>query len=98
MTVGTAGSTFWLANLVDRLLVIVVPLVMVWVPGLRLLLTLYGWHVRSRIFYRRYGDAPMRIEGTCHPLSASASHPPVLWLSGQPSCAAYSHAAQVACC
>ncbi len=45
---------FWVASLVDRLLFIVVPLVVVLIPGLRLVPTLYGWRVRSRI-YRWYG-------------------------------------------
>ncbi|WP_323121749.1 TAXI family TRAP transporter solute-binding subunit [Burkholderia alba] len=45
---------FWVASLVDRLLVIVVPLVVVLIPGLRLVPSLYGWRVRSRI-YRWYG-------------------------------------------
>ncbi|WP_042623999.1 TAXI family TRAP transporter solute-binding subunit [Burkholderia plantarii] len=45
---------FWVASLVDRLLVIVVPLVVVLIPGLRFVPMLYGWRVRSRI-YRWYG-------------------------------------------
>ncbi|MDJ1162371.1 TAXI family TRAP transporter solute-binding subunit [Burkholderia gladioli pv. gladioli] len=45
---------FWVASLVDRLLVIVVPLVVVLIPGLRFVPLLYGWRVRSRI-YRWYG-------------------------------------------
>lgn len=43
-----------MASLVDRLLVIVVPLVVVLIPGLRFVPLLYGWRVRSRI-YRWYG-------------------------------------------
>ncbi|WP_175907615.1 TAXI family TRAP transporter solute-binding subunit [Burkholderia sp. BCC1640] len=45
---------FWVASLVDRLLVVVVPLIVVLIPGLRLVPSLYGWRVRSRI-YRWYG-------------------------------------------
>ena len=45
---------FWLASLVDRLLVLVVPIVVVLIPGARLIPSLYGWRVRSRI-YRWYG-------------------------------------------
>ncbi|SMG01355.1 TAXI family TRAP transporter solute-binding subunit [Burkholderia singularis] len=45
---------FWVASLVDRLLFIVVPLIVVLIPGLRLVPALYGWRVRSRI-YRWYG-------------------------------------------
>jgi TRAP-type uncharacterized transport system substrate-binding protein len=45
---------FWVASLVDRLMFIVVPLIVVLIPGLRLVPALYGWRVRSRI-YRWYG-------------------------------------------
>ncbi|ABK07591.1 TAXI family TRAP transporter solute-binding subunit [Burkholderia cenocepacia] len=45
---------FWVASLVDRLLVVLVPLIVVLIPGLRLVPSLYGWRVRSRI-YRWYG-------------------------------------------
>jgi TRAP-type uncharacterized transport system substrate-binding protein len=46
---------FWLASLVDRLLVLVVPIVVVLVPALRFVPPLYAWRVKSR-FYRRYGE------------------------------------------
>ena len=45
---------FWLASLADRLLVVLVPLVVVLIPGLRLVPSLYAWRVKSRI-YRWYG-------------------------------------------
>jgi hypothetical protein len=45
---------FWLATLVDRMLVVLVPIVMVLIPGLRLVPWLYSWRIRSRI-YRCYG-------------------------------------------
>jgi TRAP-type uncharacterized transport system substrate-binding protein len=45
---------FWLASLVDRLIVLVVPIVVVLVPGMRLIPSLYAWRVKSRI-YRWYG-------------------------------------------
>jgi hypothetical protein len=51
---------FWLASLVDRLLVIVLPLLVVLVPATRLAPAIYRWRVRSRI-YRWYG-ALMAIE------------------------------------
>lgn len=51
---------FWLASLVDRLLVVLVPLLVVIVPASRVLPTIYRWRVRSRI-YRWYG-ALMAIE------------------------------------
>jgi TRAP transporter TAXI family solute receptor len=46
---------FWLANLVDRLLVLLLPLVAVAFPLFRLLPVIYAWRVRSRI-YRWYGE------------------------------------------
>ncbi len=51
---------FWLANLVDRTLVVVVPLLVLIVPVTRVAPALYRWRVRSRI-YRVYG-ALMAIE------------------------------------
>jgi hypothetical protein len=46
---------FWLASVVDRTLVLLVPLAVLLVPGLRLIPALYRWRVRSRI-YRFYGS------------------------------------------
>jgi TRAP-type uncharacterized transport system substrate-binding protein len=51
---------FWLASLVDRLLVVLVPLLVIILPAVRIVPPLYGWRVRSRI-YRWYG-ALMSIE------------------------------------
>lgn len=46
---------FWLASLADRLLVVLVPVIVVLIPGLRLVPGLYAWRVKSRI-YRWYGS------------------------------------------
>jgi TRAP-type uncharacterized transport system substrate-binding protein len=46
---------FWLASLVNRALVVLVPIIVLLIPGLRLLPSLYRWRVDSRI-YRRYGQ------------------------------------------
>ncbi len=46
---------FWLATLTDRLLVLIVPILVLLIPGLRVIPWLYTWRVRSRI-YRWYGD------------------------------------------
>jgi TRAP-type uncharacterized transport system substrate-binding protein len=51
---------FWLASLVDRLLVVLLPLLVLLVPATRVAPALYRWRVRSRI-YRWYG-ALMAIE------------------------------------
>ncbi|HZZ12264.1 MAG TPA: TAXI family TRAP transporter solute-binding subunit [Paraburkholderia sp.] len=45
---------FWVASLADRLLVVVVPLIVLLIPALRLVPSLYAWRVKSRI-YRWYG-------------------------------------------
>lgn len=46
---------FWLANLVDRTMVVLVPIVVLLIPGLRLVPALYSWRIRTRI-YKRYGE------------------------------------------
>lgn len=53
---------FWLASLLDRILVVLVPVLVVLVPGLRVVPALYGWRINSRI-YRRYGEL-MALERT----------------------------------
>jgi len=51
---------FWLASLTDRAFVVLVPIVVLLLPGLRLVPTLYHWRIRARI-YRWYG-ALIRLE------------------------------------
>jgi TRAP transporter TAXI family solute receptor len=46
---------FWAATLVDRMIVLLVPLIGLLVPIVKFAPTLYGWRVRRRI-YRRYGE------------------------------------------
>jgi len=46
---------FWLASLADRIVVMLVPIILVLIPGLRLIPNLYGWRIRRRI-YHRYGE------------------------------------------
>ncbi len=41
---------FWVASLADRVLVVLVPLIVVLIPGLRLVPGLYRWRVKSRIY------------------------------------------------
>jgi hypothetical protein len=45
---------FWLATVADRLLVLLLPVAVLLIPGLRLIPSLFRWRVRSRI-YRYYG-------------------------------------------
>lgn len=51
---------FWLASLVDRFIVVLVPVVVILIPAVRLIPTLYRWRMRSRV-YKWYG-ALMAIE------------------------------------
>jgi TRAP-type uncharacterized transport system substrate-binding protein len=46
---------FWIASLADRVIVLLVPIIVVLIPGLRLVPSLYRWRVRSRI-YKIYGS------------------------------------------
>ncbi len=46
---------FWAATLIDRMVVMLVPLLALLIPVLKFAPQLYGWRVRSRI-YRRYGE------------------------------------------
>jgi TRAP-type uncharacterized transport system substrate-binding protein len=46
---------FWLASLVNRAAVILLPIIVVLIPGLRIVPQLYGWRITSRI-YKRYGE------------------------------------------
>jgi hypothetical protein len=46
---------FWLASLVERAVVIFVPIAVLLIPGLKIVPLLYRWRVTGRI-YRRYGE------------------------------------------
>ncbi len=46
---------FWLASLLNRTLVVLLPICVVVIPGLRYLPQLYNWRIKSRI-HRRYGE------------------------------------------
>jgi hypothetical protein len=46
---------FWLASLVDRALILLVPIVVLLIPGLKIVPWLYRWRISGRI-YRRYGE------------------------------------------
>ncbi|MDI6747958.1 MAG: TAXI family TRAP transporter solute-binding subunit [Rhodocyclaceae bacterium] len=46
---------FWAATLIDRLVVLLIPLIAVLIPVTRIAPGLYNWRVKSRI-YRRYGE------------------------------------------
>jgi len=46
---------FWLASLVDRLVVMLVPVAVLLIPGFKVVPFLYRWRINQRI-YRRYGE------------------------------------------
>ena len=46
---------FWAATMIDRMVVMVLPLLVVLIPLFKFAPQVYGWRVRSRI-YRRYGE------------------------------------------
>lgn len=46
---------FWAANLIDRMVVMLVPVFALLIPILKFAPALYSWRIRSRI-YRRYGE------------------------------------------
>ena len=60
---------FWIASLINRTVVLLIPLVVVLIPGLRVVPTMYRWRVQSRI-YRRYGELMALERETLEPLSA----------------------------
>jgi TRAP transporter TAXI family solute receptor len=46
---------FWAATLVDRMVVMLIPLIAVLIPVLKIAPGLYNWRIKARI-YRRYGE------------------------------------------
>jgi TRAP transporter TAXI family solute receptor len=46
---------FWAATLIDRMVVLLIPLIAVLIPVMRFAPGLYNWRIKSRI-YRRYGE------------------------------------------
>jgi NMT1 family protein len=46
---------FWLASLIDRTVVLLLPIAVLLIPGLRIAPMLYRWRLNGRI-YRRYGE------------------------------------------
>lgn len=46
---------FWLATIVDRIVVVLIPALILLIPALRLIPTLYSWRIRRRI-HRRYAE------------------------------------------
>lgn len=65
---------FWAATLVDRLVVLLIPLFAVLIPVMKIAPGLYNWRVKSRI-YKRYGELKFleaELEADPHKLSRAA--------------------------
>ena len=60
---------FWLASLLDRAFVVLVPILVVLIPGLRLVPSLYGWRIKNRI-YKYYGDLMALERASLEPVNA----------------------------
>ena len=59
---------FWLASLLDRAVAVLVPIIVVLVPGLRIVPALYGWRINNRI-YKRYGELMALERAVLEPLT-----------------------------
>ena len=46
---------YWVANLIERLWVLILPIVAIAIPLIKIIPPLYAWRIRSR-FFRRYGE------------------------------------------
>ena len=60
---------FWLASLLDRAIVVLVPILVVLIPGLRLVPSIYGWRIKNRI-YKHYGDLMALERASLEPVNA----------------------------
>lgn len=59
---------FWLASLTNRILVVLVPIIIILIPGMRLVPFLYGWRIRRHI-HRRYGELMALERATLAPIT-----------------------------
>ncbi|AXQ31638.1 C4-dicarboxylate ABC transporter substrate-binding protein [Solimonas sp. K1W22B-7] len=59
---------FWLASLVNRAAVILVPMLVVLIPALRFAPDIYGWRINRRI-YKRYGELMALERATLEPMT-----------------------------
>lgn len=59
---------FWLASLVNRAALVLVPVLIVLLPGLRYAPNLYGWRIRRRL-YKHYGELMALERAMLEPMS-----------------------------
>lgn len=67
---------FWIASLVNRVLVVFVPMLLVLIPGLRLIVAAYKWQIRLRIYrcYRMLLALERELAGNVTPAERDAVH------------------------
>jgi hypothetical protein len=65
---------FWVANLIERLLVLLVPLVAVLIPMMRIMPALYDWRIKRRIFrwYRDLKEVELGVDRAHDPAALLA--------------------------
>ena len=63
---------FWVANLIQRMLILLVPLIAVAIPVARFFPSLYGWRVRARVFrwYRALAEVEAHAARSPDPVRA----------------------------
>jgi TRAP transporter TAXI family solute receptor len=64
---------FWVANLIERLLVLLVPLVAVVIPMMRIMPALYDWQIKRKIFrwYRDLKAVEIEMQDKARPVDAA---------------------------
>jgi hypothetical protein len=67
---------FWVASLVNRVIVVFVPMLMILIPGLRLIPAVYKWRLRLRIY--RWYRALLVLEGNLATPTAGVSRDEML--------------------
>jgi TRAP transporter TAXI family solute receptor len=65
---------FWVANLIERLLVLLVPLIAVLIPMMRIMPALYDWRIKRRIFrwYRELKEFEVSVNEISDPAALLA--------------------------
>jgi hypothetical protein len=63
---------FWLATVLDRFLLLLIPALAILLPMIKLVPKIYSWRIRSRI-YKRYGELKF-LETQIKPNSDAAEH------------------------
>lgn len=76
---------FWLAAFLDRMLILIIPLIAVLMPFSRVVPGLYGWRFRSRVYrwYRDLGALEAEIRGGATPEARARCLEKLEWIEGQ---------------